>query len=101
MAKPERKTFREAYQENLDQMYAKRERKALKKTPETAEWVVLEVTSEADMRAHSGRGWEIVDYPAKGVYKDWVKRYTMRRRREELAAQLEGPTLTGNTSESS
>ncbi len=85
-----RKSFGERVADaQLDQV-RKAERKALRKTPAAAEWVVIVAVGEDQMRILLGRQWELVQAPsAAGVYKDWVPQYTMRKPREALARDVE------------
>jgi hypothetical protein len=87
----ERTTYQQRVTEIEDRRLSKIEAKLLKRTPEGAEWVILRVVSDREMRAFMARGWEIVDYPSKGAYKDWVNVYTMRRSRAALVAALANP----------
>jgi hypothetical protein len=83
-AQPKRSLWEQAKYDTL----VKRIRKILKKTPTAAEWVVIEAMGDEEMRLLSGLGWEVVAYPAKGVYRDWVNRYTMRKPRATVESEL-------------
>lgn len=77
----------ETYRQTRQRQIQTPERKALKKTPETAEFVFLEVQGEKEMRRLSGAGWEVVAFPGRGFTKVG-KVYSMRILRVDLANRL-------------
>lgn len=93
MSKSERKPFREEVREirakQVSDLERKRLAKLLKKTPPTAEWVVIQVQGDKEMRKLSGEGWEVVGFPDNSAWRTIQNRYAMRIARTKIEQQLQ------------
>lgn len=68
----------------------KLERKALEKTPETAEYVIIEAIGKAEELGLINRGWELIQDNAYhgGAYRSWVRKATLKKLRKVLDAEV-------------
>lgn len=86
LAEGSHKTYRDIVRQMEMERLAKRERKALKRTPAGVEWVTLQTSTLTERLLFESRGWELEEAVSVGIAS--VTRFVMKIRREELSERL-------------